>query len=574
MSSLPQPDSQHQRLIGEKNRYRLERRLGQGGMGEVYLAIDMLLGKQVALKLLKAALVETEEVRKRFAREVSLCAALSSENIVQVSDYGITPEGHPFFVMEYLSGQTLGQLLRREKRLAVEHTVAIISQVCTGLQLAHQGVVLQRQGSQTVERVKIVHRDLKPDNIFLVPTGLGELVKILDFGIAKILDGEAELTNLQTDMFIGTFHYASPEQLEVAMDLDGRADIYSLGMMLYEMLSGTDPFGLMGKTGGSTASSWIRAHTSLPPKPLRSQPGCETLPSALEAVVMQCLQKQPSQRCSTVEILQRSLRAAISPPLISPTRPLVAGNFDTTVGADAAAPASNPPAALPVPEGTNPPATTLPPPEKNPGEFPSTAMEQKISTQLSDLTQNSQRELATLLTQVIGPIAPLLLNQALVEGLTCDQLLERLLNQIPALSRPQVQAQIQSLFNPASLEVAKPAANPTQLAPVATEVQSSLPSRLNLPPPLAHKLEALLTQAIGPLAPLLLQQSLKQAATWQSFIQGLLMQVPEAARRSLQAQVYELLQTQSLEDFDPRSPTQLTGAIAPETSPASPPRRS
>ena len=140
----------------------------------------------MALKLLKDTLVTSGELRKRFEREVALCAALKSDHIVEVSDYGVTPEGHPFYVMEYLRGQSLGQLLRRERRLSVERTVSIITQVCGGLQLAHEGVTLWRDGATVSEHIKVVHRDLKPDNIFLVPTTLGELVKILDFGIAKI----------------------------------------------------------------------------------------------------------------------------------------------------------------------------------------------------------------------------------------------------------------------------------------------------------------------------------------------------------------------------------------------------
>jgi eukaryotic-like serine/threonine-protein kinase len=232
--------SQH--LLGERQRYRLEKPLGHGGMGEVYLTTDLVLGKQVALKLLRAIWAENAEVRKRFEREVSLCASLQSENIVQVSDYGITPEGIPFYVMEYLIGQTLKQLLDKKKRLPLDQVITIVRQVCSGLHQAHQGVVLQRMG-HPVEKVKVVHRDLKPDNIFLVPTTLGELVKILDFGIAKLRDEAAELTNLHTTQFIGTYHYAAPEQLESSMILDEKADLYSLGMILYEMSTGYDPFG-------------------------------------------------------------------------------------------------------------------------------------------------------------------------------------------------------------------------------------------------------------------------------------------------------------------------------------------
>lgn len=305
------------RSIGYRQRYRLLERLGGGGMGDVFLAMDTLLGKQVALKLVKDTLVAAEDLRKRFEREVEVCAALKSDHIVELSDYGVTPEGHPFYVMEYLRGETLGQLLRRTNRLSAERTVSIITQVCEGLHLAHEGVNLWRDGPNTGEHIKVVHRDLKPDNIFLVPTVLGELVKILDFGIAKIRNATADHTQL-TNMFIGTYHYASPEQLRVRRDLDGRADIYSLGMILYEMLSGTDAFGLGLNIRNISAMSWASAHTSKQPTPLRLQPGLSQLSPKLEAVVMRCLQKAPEQRFASVDELKQALVAAVAathPPI-------------------------------------------------------------------------------------------------------------------------------------------------------------------------------------------------------------------------------------------------------------------
>ncbi len=309
MNSHSQPDTWIGRSIGDRQRYRLDKRLAGGGIGDVFLAMDTLLGQQVALKLLKDTLVTSGELRKRFEREVAVCAALKSDHIVEVSDYGVTPEGYPFYVMEYLRGQSLGQLLRQQNRLDLSRTVSIISQVCAGLHLAHQGVTLWRDGAKLREHVKVIHRDLKPDNIFLVPTALGELVKILDFGIAKIRNDTAEHTNL-TNMFVGTFHYAAPEQLRVAKNLDERADIYSLGMILYEMLSGTDPFGFAIKAPSTTEAFWALAHTNMLPTPLRSQPDCEQLSPELEAVVMRCLQKAANHRFASVDELYQALQAA------------------------------------------------------------------------------------------------------------------------------------------------------------------------------------------------------------------------------------------------------------------------
>jgi len=311
MKSLSQSDPWIGRFIGDRQRYRLDKHIGTGGVRSVFLAMDTLLGQQVVLKLLKDTLVTSVELRKRFEREVAVCAALKNDHIVQVSDYGVSPEGYPFYVMEYLRGQSLGQLLQREGRLTVEQTVNIITQVCDGLHLAHQGVPMLRNNATVSEHIQVVHRNLKPDNIFLVSTVLGELVKILDFGIAKIREDTAEQTQL-TNAFLGTYHYAAPEQLEVATDIDGRADIYSLGIILYEMLSGTDPFGLGLNTRKISEISWAIAHTTKPPQPLRLQPGSSQLQPELEAVVMRCLQKSPDQRFASVDQLKRALQAAVS----------------------------------------------------------------------------------------------------------------------------------------------------------------------------------------------------------------------------------------------------------------------
>jgi WD40 repeat protein/tRNA A-37 threonylcarbamoyl transferase component Bud32 len=297
------------RSIGENQRYRIEQHLGGGGMGDVFLAIDQLLGCPVALKLLKEKLA-IGELRKRFEREVAVCVALRSQHIVQVTDYGVTDEGYPFYVMEYLQGQTLRQRLKQEKRLTVEQAVRIVAQICEGLSLAHQGVVLN-SGFQDNERVKVIHRDLKPDNIFLVPTAIGELVKILDFGIAKLRGDQAEQT-VATNMFLGTYRYSAPEQLKVEQGLDERADLYSLGIILYEMLSGTDPFGLALSHSSVSGVAWAVAHCSEPPTPLRQQPKCEQISAQLEAIVLRCLEKSPDDRFISVAELQTALQSALN----------------------------------------------------------------------------------------------------------------------------------------------------------------------------------------------------------------------------------------------------------------------
>jgi eukaryotic-like serine/threonine-protein kinase len=296
------------RSIGDSSRYRLEQRLGGGGMGEVFIATDTRLDKPVALKLLKEslAIVENTDLRERFERECSICAGLKSPHIVQVTDYGVTSEGYPFYVMEYLQGQTLGELLGHQPRLPVDRSCNIMTQVCDGLRLAHEGIVMRSEGKP--ERIKVVHRDLKPANIMLIPSALGELVKIIDFGIAKIRSLQSESTSATT-LFLGTCHYAAPEQFQFAAQVDARADIYSLGMILYEMLTGVDPFGLNFRSQRVTNDAWFAAHCHQPPIPLLSQPNCADIPADLEAIVLRCLAKRPGDRFATVVDLSQALQA-------------------------------------------------------------------------------------------------------------------------------------------------------------------------------------------------------------------------------------------------------------------------
>ncbi|NJN85348.1 MAG: serine/threonine protein kinase [Leptolyngbyaceae cyanobacterium SL_7_1] len=286
-------------------------------MGDVFLATDTRLGKAVALKLLKESLAigVDAELRARFERECAICAALKSVHIVQVSDYGVA-EGYPFYVMEYLQGQTLGQRLARETKLSVEQSCHIITQVCAGLHVAHGGVTMWNRETNRSDRIKVVHRDLKPDNIFLTPTALGEFVKIIDFGIAKIHSLQAEHTSA-SGLFLGTYHYASPEQSDGGR-VDERSDIYSLGVILYEMLTGIDPFGLDFRNNRITNNAWLAAHALKPARPLRSHPSGTTISPQLEAIVLRCLKKSPADRFASVNDLRLALQTAIAQPPHAP----------------------------------------------------------------------------------------------------------------------------------------------------------------------------------------------------------------------------------------------------------------
>ncbi|WP_013321103.1 CHASE2 domain-containing serine/threonine-protein kinase [Gloeothece verrucosa] len=292
--------------LGEGGRYRIDRHLGGGGMGQVYLASDTRLGdRPVAIKVMTTySSSDNDNLIRRFQREAEFMAAFSSMNIVKINDFGLTPEaspfkGAPFYVMEYLQGTTLTQRLETVGKLSIQQAIPIIRQICAGLKEAHQ--------------MGIAHRDLKPDNIYLIPhTALGEIVKILDFGIAKIVrdDTNPQITRTLTAMgaFIGTYRYASPEQCLGDARINHKTDIYSLGVLMYEMLSGTNPYNIQGHQ--NTQGYWISSHISKKPQPLRSQPGCENISPEIEAVVMKCLEKSAEDRFANVDELEKALQQA------------------------------------------------------------------------------------------------------------------------------------------------------------------------------------------------------------------------------------------------------------------------
>jgi serine/threonine-protein kinase len=209
------------------NRYRLERQLGKGGMGSVWLAEHLALRSWVAVKLMDPAIAATAEGAERFRREAQAAASLRSAHVVQVLDYGVH-EATPFLVMELLHGESLAGCLEREKRLTPERTLSIMTQVARALGRAHNA--------------GIVHRDLKPDNIFLVKEDDQELVKILDFGIAKTPQSTFGGMETRTGVTMGTPYYMSPEQVEGKRAVDFRTDLWAMAVITSECMTGVRPF--------------------------------------------------------------------------------------------------------------------------------------------------------------------------------------------------------------------------------------------------------------------------------------------------------------------------------------------
>lgn len=274
------------RILNE--RYHLVELLGQGSMGRVYGAQDRLLGGvSVAVKFLSQALLN-QKMRDRFVREATTCALLGerSMHIVRVTNYGVDDDGGiPFYVMEYLRGESLSEMIMRQP-LPLPRFINITRQVCLGLQCAHQGIPVN--GKTAV----IVHRDIKPSNILVMRDDtFGELAKILDFGIAKTL----QVDSGQTGCFMGTLAYSSPEQME-GQELDGRSDIYSLGVMMFQMLTGKMPLNAETHSFGG----WYRAHREQHPRSLIAANTSLRVPKALENLVMSCLEKLPENRPQNV----------------------------------------------------------------------------------------------------------------------------------------------------------------------------------------------------------------------------------------------------------------------------------
>ena len=276
-------------------KYTIKRELGAGGMGKVYEAQHVHIGRRVAIKFLLPEYAAHPEIVRRFENEARAAGSLEHENIAAVLDFGQTDEGARYLVMEFLAGQDCEKLLSKEGPLPVTRAVNIVLQVCRGLYVAHQA--------------DIVHRDLKPANLFLIKRpDRSELVKILDFGIAKLRKANDQPGTV-TGLTLGTPYYMSPEQARGDKNVDLRTDVYALGVILYELLSATRPY------EGNSFLEIINSILHEQPPPLEGKR--QGLPDGLVDVVRKAMHRDWSQRFQTVADLGEALIPFAGMPVAS-----------------------------------------------------------------------------------------------------------------------------------------------------------------------------------------------------------------------------------------------------------------
>ncbi|TAF04856.1 MAG: serine/threonine protein kinase [Nostocales cyanobacterium] len=281
------------------NRYQLQELIGTGAMGRVYRAKDILLGGvPVAIKFLALSLQnEKMRLQERFEREAKTCAVLGQKSIhiVRVMDYGVDENNTPYYVMEYLQGQSLSTVIRSQN-LSLSRFLSMARQICLGLQSAHNGIPVDGA------ICPIIHRDIKPSNMLVIQDpSFGELVKVLDFGIAKLIMSDSD----QTKFYLGTLAYSSPEQIE-GKELDSRSDIYSLGVMMFEMLTAKMP--LIPST--HSFGAWYQTHKFQTPISFAEANPKFKIPKQVQNLVMSCLEKQPGNRPQTIKEILAILIAA------------------------------------------------------------------------------------------------------------------------------------------------------------------------------------------------------------------------------------------------------------------------
>ncbi len=282
-------------LLGK---YRIEAELSRGGQGAVYRGRHEVLERAVAIKMLRPEMTTGSELLLRFVNEAKAASAIRHPSIIEIFDFGHTDDGQAYLVMELLDGETLSSRLAKRGKLAEPDAIRITQGIAAALGAAHA------KG--------IFHRDLKPDNVFLIPDpDLGERAKVLDFGIAKLSDQASQL-HTRTGALMGTPLYMAPEQARSAGLIDHRADLYSLGCILYELLTGKPP--LVGEGSGEIIALHLFTEPAPPSTLVSVTPG-------LERIVMRLLEKEPSARYASASDLVDALASLGSPTRVQPVTP-------------------------------------------------------------------------------------------------------------------------------------------------------------------------------------------------------------------------------------------------------------
>src|SRR5713101_8314002 len=289
LSSVEPDDELIGRTIGS---YRVVKPLGKGGMGAVYMAEHPVIGSKVAIKFLHPQYATDKKIVDRFFNEARAVNVIGHDNILKIIDLNVTDDKRHYFIMEFLHGKALQDLVLPDQPMPLSVAGPVLLQVCEALQAAHEH--------------GIIHRDLKPDNVYLIiHKGKKNFVKVVDFGIAKLTDDQGQSTGkTQTGMVMGTPAYMSPEQAGgMTNRIDGRSDVYSLGCVMYQMATGKLPF------PGTSFGEVLIGHLQIPPpRPRESVPG---IPEAYEAVILKCLEKPQDNRYQSMKELHDAILAVM-----------------------------------------------------------------------------------------------------------------------------------------------------------------------------------------------------------------------------------------------------------------------
>ncbi len=488
--------------------YEIQEELGRGGMGRVFRARHVTLERVVALKLLAEQFAEDDFYVQRFLKEARAAAKLNHPGIVQIYDFGQVGS-HWYLAMELVEGRSLSHFLRTWGRFSEQNAVVIARQTLTALAVAHAA--------------GIVHRDIKPDNLILGKKGL---VKLVDLGLAKKIDDPGASS---TGFAAGTPYYISPEQIEGRADVDGRADLYSLGATLFQLVTGQVPF-----PGPSSAVIMSRHLNERPPDPRTFTP---ELSEGFTVAVLRLLARERERRPQGAAEADREFAAlqagGILPAGPPPKPPAPAAGSDPAESAfeTAFSNALSSPAAVPWPRPA-PAGATSPPAAGGETPGPAPAGTDSLAAWDADVYGRVEEKLAAR----IGPLARVLVRNAAREAADFEDLCRRLAEQIPDEgARPAFLTEV--LSGPAATRPsgATPAGRATPAPPPSSQPSgASSAGSGSFPPALLAAAEQRLAAEIGPLSRVLVKRVAKRHGTWSALVEALAAQVPdEAGRRRL-----------------------------------------